>query len=55
MLTESIQSLKAMHLYGMATALAELEAERSRIPPSPEVWLTRLIEAVKSRIKDLPE
>ncbi|MCP5276921.1 MAG: ATP-binding protein [Thiobacillus sp.] len=45
MLTESIQSLKAMHLYGMATALAELEAERSRIPPSPEVWLKRLIEA----------
>lgn len=44
MLTESIQSLKAMHLYGMATALAELEAERSRIP-SPEVWLKRLIEA----------
>jgi DNA replication protein DnaC len=45
MLTESIQSLKAMHLYGMATALAELEAERPRIPPSPEVWLKRLIEA----------
>jgi DNA replication protein DnaC len=45
MLTESIQSLKAMHLYGMATALAELEAERPRSPPSPEVWLKRLIQA----------
>lgn len=45
MLTESIHSLKAMHLYGMARALAELEAERPRSPPSPEVWLKRLIEA----------
>ena len=45
MLTDSIQSLKAMQLHGMATALAELEAERPRIPPSPEVWLKRLIEA----------
>lgn len=45
MLTESIQTLKAMHLYGMATALAELVAERPRIPPSPESWLKRLIEA----------
>ncbi len=45
MLTESIQSLKAMHLYGMATALAELEAEQPRSPPSPEVWLKRLIQA----------
>lgn len=45
MLTESIQSLKTMHLYGMATALAELEAERPRSPPSPEVWLKRLIQA----------
>lgn len=45
MLTESIQELKAMHLYGMATALAELEAERPRSPPSPEVWLKRLIKA----------
>ena len=45
MLSESIQTLKAMHLYGMATALAELSAERPRTPPSPEVWLKRLIEA----------
>lgn len=45
MLTESIQALKALHLYGMAAALAELEAERPRSPPSPEVWLQRLVEA----------
>lgn len=45
MLADLSQSLKAMHLYGMATALAELEAERSRQPPVPEVWLKRLIEA----------
>jgi DNA replication protein DnaC len=45
MLSEHIQVLKAMHLYGMATALAELNAERPRSPPSPEVWLKRLIEA----------
>lgn len=45
MLAELTQSLKAMHLYGMATALAELEAERSRQPAQPEVWLKRLIEA----------
>jgi DNA replication protein DnaC len=45
MLADLSQTLKAMHLYGMATALAELEAERPRQPPQPEVWLRRLIEA----------
>ena len=45
MLTELTQTLKAMHLYGMATALSELQAERPRHNPSPEVWLKRLIEA----------
>lgn len=45
MLTELTQALKAMHLYGMATALSELQAERPRHTPSPEVWLKRLIEA----------
>ena len=45
MLTELTQALKAMHLYGMATALSELQAERPRHNPSPEVWLKRLIEA----------
>ena len=45
MLAELTQTLKALHLYGMATALAELQAERPRHAPSPEVWLKRLIEA----------
>lgn len=42
MLAELSQTLKAMHLYGMAAALTELEAERPRLPPMPEVWLHRL-------------
>lgn len=33
MLTELTPSLKAMHFYGMATALTELQAERPRQPP----------------------
>lgn len=45
MLAELTQTLKAMHLYGMATALSELQAERPRHTPNPEVWLKRLIEA----------
>lgn len=45
MLLEFTSQLKSMHLYGMATALTELEAERPRQPQAPEVWLKRLIEA----------
>lgn len=45
MLLEFTNQLKSMHLYGMATALAELEAERPRQPQAPEIWLKRLIEA----------
>jgi len=45
MLADLAQDLKAMHLYGMATALSELHAERPRHPPAPEAWLKRLIEA----------
>lgn len=45
MLTELIPQLKAMHLYGMACALSELHAEKTRHVPTPEVWLKRLIEA----------
>ena len=45
MLLEFANQLKGMHLYGMAAALAELGAERSRQPRTPEVWLKRLIEA----------
>lgn len=45
MVSEAIQALRAMSLYGMAAALAELNAERPRTPPSPEIWLQRLIQA----------
>lgn len=45
MLSELGNHLKAMHLYGMATALSELGAERTRQPQAIEVWLKRLIEA----------
>lgn len=36
---------KSLHLYGMATAWAELLAEGPRQPMRPEVCLDRLIEA----------
>ncbi len=45
MVSAAIQALRAMSLYGMAAALAELNAERPRTPPSPEIWLQRLIQA----------
>lgn len=45
MLPELVSQLKVMHLYGMAAALSELGAERTRQPQAPELWLKRLIEA----------
>ncbi len=45
MLPELGSQLKTMHLYGMATALQELGAERVRQPHAPEVWIKRLIDA----------
>lgn len=42
---DRISQLKALHLYGMATAWTELMAEQSRQPMRPETWLDRLIEA----------
>ncbi|NQD92366.1 ATP-binding protein [Pseudomonas sp. CrR25] len=42
---DRVAHLKALHLYGMATALLELQAEASRQPARPEAWLDRLIEA----------
>ena len=45
MLAELSQASKSMHLYGMATALAELTAERPRHAAAPELWLKRLVEA----------
>ena len=38
-------SLKTLHLYGMATAWAELQAEKPRQAHRPETWMERLITA----------
>lgn len=42
---DCLARLKALHLYGMATAWNELRAETPRLPPQPEVWLDRLLSA----------
>jgi DNA replication protein DnaC len=42
---DRVAQLKALHLFGMATAWAELQAESVRQPSRPELWLDRLIEA----------
>lgn len=42
---DRVVQLKAMHLYGMATAWAEWLAEGPRKPMQPEACLDRLIEA----------
>jgi DNA replication protein DnaC len=42
---EHLTSLKALHLYGMATAWAELQAEKPRQTHRPETWMERLITA----------
>jgi DNA replication protein DnaC len=38
-------SLKALHLYGMAAAWTELQAEKPRQAHRPETWMERLIAA----------
>ena len=38
-------SLKALQLYGMATAWSELQAEKPKQAHRPEVWMDRLIAA----------
>jgi DNA replication protein DnaC len=38
-------SLKSLHLYGMAAAWTELQAEKPRQAHRPEVWMERLITA----------
>lgn len=43
--TERTAQLKALRLYGMATAWEEWQAEKSRRPASLEVCLDRLLEA----------
>jgi DNA replication protein DnaC len=42
---DRLAQLKALHLYGMATAWSELLAEGPRRPVQPEAWLDRLIQA----------
>ncbi len=42
---DRLAHLKALHLYGLATAWSELLAEGPRRPMQPEAWLDRLIEA----------
>ncbi len=42
---DRLAQLKALHLYGMATAWSELLAEGPRRPMQPEAWLDRLIDA----------
>ena len=42
---DRLAQLKALHLYGMATAWSELLSEGPRRPVQPEAWLDRLIQA----------
>ena len=42
---DRLSQLKALQLYGMATAWSELQAEGPRRPIQPEAWLDRLIDA----------
>ncbi len=45
---DRVAHLKALHLYGMASAMLELQAEALRQPARPEVWVDRLIEAERA-------
>lgn len=40
-----LSQLKALHLYGMATAWNELQAEKPRQTHRPELWLERMLAA----------
>lgn len=45
MAIDRLAQLKALHLYGMAAAWSEWQAECNQQPTMPDVWLDRLIEA----------
>lgn len=45
---DRLGQLKALHLYGMAAAWSEYQAEAPQRPVMPEVWLDRLIEAERA-------
>lgn len=40
-----LSNLKSLHLYGMATAWSELQAEKPKQIHRPEIWMERLIAA----------
>lgn len=42
---ELLSQLKALHLYGMATAWSELQAEKPKPVHRPELWLERMLVA----------
>ncbi len=42
---DPVTNLKALQLYGMATAWSELQAEKPRQTHRPEIWMERLIAA----------
>jgi len=42
---ELLSQLKALHLYGMATAWSELQAEKPKPIHRPEIWLERMLTA----------
>ena len=45
MSTDVLTGMKALHLYGMAAAWSELQAEKPRQVHRPEAWMERLIAA----------
>ena len=42
---ENLSELKALNLFGMSTALAEIQAEAPRLALTPDGYLHRLIDA----------
>ena len=45
MSTDLLTCMKALHLYEMAAAWSELQAEKPRQAHRPEAWMERLIAA----------
>ena len=42
---DKLSQLKALNMFGMATALAEIQAEAPRLALTPDSYLHRLIDA----------
>ena len=42
---DNLSQLKALNLFGMAMALAEIQAEAPRLTLTPDAYLRRLIDA----------